>query len=285
MSTNQNQSAVSRCFDWIQYLLIGIFVLFLGILPFFVKDASGHQSVTAFLCLAVVAWIHGLKRYDLKTMLSWFLITWAVSWCYEQCSISYGFPFGNYHYNQAGPRIGDVPVTVMPSYFAMAYIAWTTSDAITRLFGGRIKGLMLFVQPCIAALTMSMYDLVTDPFNAPIKEQWVWHDGGEFFGVPVQNFLGWILCTYTFFQIFTLLIYYWEEKKGERISKAVVDTKQYWLLGLACHVVMGVREIALGITCTDHEEVYRSMLLLAIFTVIYTSIIAYINIKDRYQSA
>ena len=47
---------------------------------------------------------------------------------------------------------------------------------------------------------------------------------------------------------------------------------------------MGVREIVLGITCTDHEEVYHSMFLLAIFTVIYTSIIAYINIKDKYQS-
>jgi uncharacterized membrane protein len=40
---------------------------------------------------------------------------------------------------------------------------------------------------------MVSWDLTIDPMMSTINGNWVWHDGGSYFGVPVSNFLGWYL--------------------------------------------------------------------------------------------
>jgi|GEM_PF-3000210 putative membrane protein len=52
---------------------------------------------TAFIF--VLAVLHGVDWYGKKNMLFFFLITWAVSFTFENLSIAMGFPFGYYHYS------------------------------------------------------------------------------------------------------------------------------------------------------------------------------------------
>jgi putative membrane protein len=35
---------------------------------------------------------------------------------------------------------------------------------------------------------------------------WIWHHGGDYFGVPLVNFLGWYLTVYLFYQVFALYV-------------------------------------------------------------------------------
>ena len=45
---------------------------------------------------------------------------------------------------------------------------------------------------------MAVWDLVIDPIlSGPSVQAWVWETGGPYFGIPIQNYLGWLLTTFT----------------------------------------------------------------------------------------
>jgi uncharacterized membrane protein len=51
---------------------------------------------------------------------------------------------------------------------------------------------------------MVSWDLTIDPMMSTITGTWVWHNGGNYFGVPLSNFIGWYLMVYAFFHCFAL---------------------------------------------------------------------------------
>ena len=53
---------------------------------------------------------------------------------------------------------------------------------------------------------MVAWDLSFDPIFSTINHAWIWLDGGSYFGVPFSNFLGWLLTTFVFFQLFALYL-------------------------------------------------------------------------------
>jgi uncharacterized membrane protein len=62
-----------------------------------------------------------------------------------------------------------------------------------------LAGLLSLATPAIASFIMVSWDLTIDPMMSTITGNWVWHNGGSYFGVPVSNFLGWYLTVYVFF--------------------------------------------------------------------------------------
>jgi putative membrane protein len=46
----------------------------------------------------------------------------------------------------------------------------------------------------VAAMAITAWDVVMDPGMARAGN-WTWEDGGSYFGVPVQNYIGWVLTT------------------------------------------------------------------------------------------
>lgn len=230
------------------------------------------------LGLAALAWVHGSERYKMKEMVAWFVITWVVSNFFEALSIKTGFPFGYYHYNLPGPRIFDVPINVMLVYFAMAYVAWTISQIITGQYNRRLQGMQKFILPITAAIVMTMYDVAVDPINSTVKSLWVWHNQGEYFGVPIVNFFGWVLTVYVFMQLFALLIAGRDVLSGK--SNPMVNRKIYWTEAVIFHSILGFKFIALAVTAADHVEIYRSMGLVSLFTVIFVAFLAFVNIRN-----
>lgn len=53
---------------------------------------------------------------------------------------------------------------------------------------------------------MVSWDLSSDPINATIYHAWIWLEGGSYFGVPFSNFMGWLLTTFVFLQLFALYL-------------------------------------------------------------------------------
>jgi putative membrane protein len=50
----------------------------------------------------------------------------------------------------------------------------------------------------VSAAVMTAWDLVIDPIlSGPSVKAWIWETGGPYFGIPIQNFLGWLLTTFT----------------------------------------------------------------------------------------
>ncbi len=52
---------------------------------------------------------------------------------------------------------------------------------------------------------MTAWDAVIDPYlSGPTVNAWVWEDGGPYFGIPIHNFLGWIITTFTIYTIYRI---------------------------------------------------------------------------------
>ena len=54
---------------------------------------------------------------------------------------------------------------------------------------------------------MTSWDLVVDPVRVQ-SGQWVWEARGQYFGVPLQNYLGWWLTTFVTFILFLSITRY-----------------------------------------------------------------------------
>lgn len=85
-----------------------------------------------------------------------------------------------------------------------------------------------FVVPCVAAVVMTAWDLAMDPVWMNIDHAWVWRDGGGYFGVPFSNYCGWILTTWTFYQIFAV----WLSRQPRRVRMAGWNRLAVLLYGL-----------------------------------------------------
>lgn len=166
------------------------------------------QSVDYFLATAfifVLAVLHGVDRYGKKNMLIFFLITWAVSFTFENLSIATGFPFGYYHYSPS-LRMMTVPIIIIFAYFAVGYLSFALAHVLTGQYARKLQGKQVFLVPLIAAFIMVIWDLTIDPLSSTLHGMWVWTNPGAYFGVPVSNFFGWFLVVYIFFQIFALYL-------------------------------------------------------------------------------
>jgi uncharacterized membrane protein len=189
----------------ILWTFVGLFVV-LSVL----RSVPGLVPVKLVAPLATLlstafALIHGCVQYRLRNMLVFVLICLVVSNALENLSILAGFPFGHYHYTDSlGPRLFLVPLLIGPAYFGMGYLSWTLARLILGDTGGTT--VRVFAVPVVASFLMVSWDLSFDPRASTVSQNWVWHDGGSYFGVPFSNFLGWYGTVYLFLQIFALYL-------------------------------------------------------------------------------
>jgi len=166
-------------------------------------------SVTALhlVVMAAFALLHAAQRYGWKGAVAFATICLVVSNIFENLGVATGFPFGNYHYTDAlGPKLGYVPLMIGPAYLGVGYMSWVIGTILVGDVKRGAGALSTFATPFIAAFVMVLWDLSLDPGAATDGKWWIWHDGGGFFGVPLQNFLGWYLTVFVFMQLFALYL-------------------------------------------------------------------------------
>ncbi|KFC62012.1 carotene biosynthesis associated membrane protein [Devosia sp. LC5] len=237
--------------------------------------------------LLVVTTIHALRRYSLTTFLVFAVIAFVVSNGYENLSILTGFPFGNYYYTDVlGPKLFLVPVLIAPAYFAAGYFAWSIAHILLGLFGPDPRGRDVVFVPVIASLVMVMWDMVMDPINATIGRTWVWEDGGSYFGVPVSNYLGWLLCVYTIFQLFAFYLAWRSRGATAQQDSQPVFGRSYWYqaiipfftisLALILRVFADGGRVVADPTgyAWSTTHIYESMTLVAIFTMWFVCLLS-----------
>ena len=157
----------------------------------------------------VVACVHAALSYGWKDALVLLAICLAVTFAMENIGAATGLPFGHYHFEVGSnlPHVGAIPVIVGPLWFGMGYFAWVVAG--TLLGGARVRlsrNIELIALPIVAAFVMTQWDVVMDPPVSTISKAWIWHDGGAHFGVPLSNYLGWLLTSWLFYQVFALYL-------------------------------------------------------------------------------
>ena len=184
---------------------------------------GGIGIKTLFMMLFSV--FHAAYVLGWRHTLLFFGITVAVSWGYEHAGVETGLIYGAYHYTDAlGLKLGHVPIIIPIAWFMMIYPSYIIANLIA---GGRQKVMMIRGNKSnsnnnysnnrttllqilglsfLSAVIMTAWDLVVDPYlSGPAERAWIWEDGGQYFGVPLHNFGGWLLTTFTIYFLFQLL--------------------------------------------------------------------------------
>ena len=165
---------------------------------------GGLNSLTVMLLLFSL-W-HASFALGVRLTLAFFAITAVTSWIFEEVGVATGLVYGPYHYTATlGPWLGSVPILIPLAWFMMVYPSYVLANLIVDGWpvgtpGGRghLVGLAL-----LGALVMTAWDLVVDPvLSGPTFGAWVWEGGGPYFGVPVQNYLGWIATTFCVYVLY-----------------------------------------------------------------------------------
>ena len=225
--------------------------------------------------------VHGSKRYGWDNLFAFFTITFLISWSSEAASIAIGFPFGGFHYTELlGSKIGAVPIAVPPAYFVAGYLAWTMSTLFLADLGAGIERPNLFLVPFIASFVMVMWDFCLDPIRSTIDGAWVWEDGGAYYGVPISNYAGWYLTVFVIFQVFALYLYRFS--RNERVPQ----NRIYWYLVPTMYLGLGVEFLLNPFFQSTNLEIYWSVFLGCILTMVFTSILNIILVsrldKERF---
>ncbi len=238
----------------------------------------GIPIAVVLLISVAFALIHGAVRYGWTGILAFVVICLVVSNVLENTSILTGFPFGHYNYTDAlGPKLFLVPLLIGPAYFASGYFAWVIGNILVGELRRGSSVVLTVAVPFISAFVMVMWDLTFDPRASTIQHQWIWEQGGGYFGVPLTNYLGWFFTVYLFLELFALFVRF---RPG-----GVTDTKfprSHFAQALLMYAVMGLTPVltfAVGGSNTSVADasgvvwqtrsIAESMATVSIFTMIF----------------
>jgi uncharacterized membrane protein len=118
----------------------------------------------------------------------------ALSLGSELLGTSTGFPFGHYRYlSGLGYKIADlVPFTIPLSWFYLGFSAYIIARAGLEAVNFK-PWLRQVVAIAVGALCLTSWDFVLDPaMSQAAVPFWIWEQPGAFFGMPYQNFAGWM---------------------------------------------------------------------------------------------
>ena len=154
--------------------------------------------------------LHGARSLGCRRVALFLVLTLVISFIMEEVGVRTGLVFGPYHYSgQLGAKLGHVPLLIPLGWFMMIYPSWVVAQVL--LSGLNLRGLSSVALALIAALTMTGWDMVMDP-PMVARGNWIWEQGGPYFGVPLHNYFGWVLTTFLVYIAFALTD--WAKRDG-----------------------------------------------------------------------
>ena len=147
--------------------------------------------------------VFGAASIGWRRTLIFLVASAGISLASELVGTGTGYPFGNYEYTEGlGWKVlGRVPFSIPLSWFYVGLACLLVGERIAAERGWRPRGAFAVM---LGAYLLTVWDLVLDPAMAdpslPLRF-WVWHETGPYFGMPLQNLLGWIATGATFMAV------------------------------------------------------------------------------------
>ena len=239
------------------------------------------------------ALLHGAFLYGVRAALVLFVMSVTITFAVENVGAATGFPFGRYHFEVGGdlPHVGSIPIIVGPLWFGAGYFSWVVASILLDDADRRLdRPLNAVALPIVAAFVMTQWDLVMDPPESTIAKAWIWHDGGADFGVPLSNYLGWLLTSWLFFQAFALYLRHsavgWLRDTQQRRKLLLIAILFYVSAGLT-HVVPwlagnpGAVADAAGHVWQIHD-LRETTVAVMLFTMFFTAMLAMLRLMKEH---
>ncbi|MGP8024381.1 MAG: carotenoid biosynthesis protein [Methanobacterium sp.] len=160
-------------------------------------------SLSFFLIFAFVL-LHSSEVLGNKKTVIFFILAFLIGLFFEIEGVIYGeIGGGHYYYTAPSFFFGLVPFATPMSWVIIIYICYTIANLFLFGFNGdkpkKTNSLRYFIGlttllSVISGLIAVNLDMILDPVSvAPQVETWVWVGGGPYFGIPIGNFVGWVL--------------------------------------------------------------------------------------------
>ncbi len=171
-------------------------------------NTPGALSLLLGWVPVVFAFWHFIRWAGARTAILSFVAVVVVSFAGEALGVATGLVFGTYYYPDGplGPLVLGVPPLIQLQYFTMAYAALMIARAVSGSLTSAVRGWGVVWVSAMAAFAQTLLDLSSDPWHSTVLGQWVWPDGGAYFGVPFHNFVGWFVETLVFLLIIQWLL-------------------------------------------------------------------------------
>ncbi len=193
----------------ISVLLIVLNVLLGMRIPFSVGFLVGYVGAS----LVFVVW-HAVVSKGWKRSLLMFGLSFIMAFAAEALGVNFGLVFGHYYYTSAlGISLFGVPFLAALAWEPIVYAAFCLSDVLAgrldALPGSPARRLSPLWIAALGALATTAWDMMIDPI-AVSQGWWVWENGGPYVpylsnGVPISNFLGWLLVAYLINLVYRLV--------------------------------------------------------------------------------
>ena len=150
--------------------------------------------------------VHGAMIWGWLNTITFVIISFFIGVFIEIIGTKTGLIFGGkYEFNlklSPGPSISGIPLIIPLSWSGLTYMILNYCELV---FGGSFNSLSnqnitLLLLPSIL---MVLLDLILDPI-AVDEKRWSWKKPGAYYGIPLLNFVGWLLTTFLILFIFQL---------------------------------------------------------------------------------
>lgn len=199
-----------RILLWLSILFLALFfyqtVLILVFKPLLALPDLTGGLVGNTLLLVLFSLFHSAYALGWRNTLVFLAIAAIVSWGFEEVGVLSGAVYGAYHYTAVlGIKLGEVPLLIPLAWFMMIYPSYVIANFIARgeaTGSPKSFGALAWIS-LLSAGVMTAWDLVVDPLlSGPSVGAWVWEKGGPYFDIPLRNFFGWMLTTFTVYFLY-----------------------------------------------------------------------------------
>jgi len=205
---------------------------------------GGLTTLTAIMALFSLT--HAWYSVGGRLTAAFFTLSAAIAWALEEFGVVTGLLYGGYHYTSyLGARLGEVPILIPLAWFMMIYPSYVIANlVVARRAAGTPAGWSPLIRlAAVSAVVMTVWDLVIDPIlSGPDVRAWVWESGGAYFGVPVQNYFGWLVTTFAVYLAYRAL----EQRLGPS-SGGPIDWRVA-AMPVAAYGLMLFGDLASGVT-------------------------------------
>ncbi|MGQ4873638.1 MAG: carotenoid biosynthesis protein [Promethearchaeia archaeon] len=227
-SKNTNAKNVFRVMILAIFVLSFIVIIISVINPCILENNVEFWMFLLFSLMIILFLSHSFQVRTVKSSIIFLIFTFIFSLFMEIIGSNYGIPFGKYHYTENIPiHIWGVPIFVPLTWYMIIYLSLQISYIILPLDSEEFNKLKKLYKDTsysiLTALITTAWDVILDPV-AVGRENWVWEEKGQYFGIPLTNFLGWFVVAFIVSFIFLSLF---ENQKDLKFDDLELDIKWF----------------------------------------------------------
>jgi uncharacterized membrane protein len=163
------------------------------------KDLEMVGTLFIVVTSTAFAFSHLYVSRGARAALSMLVLCFLIAGSLEMLSVQTGVPYGWYSYSEKlGPGLAGVPLLV-PLCWQM--MAWNAASVAKLIVPKRWPKAAIIP---LAALALTAWDVFLDP-QMVRAGLWTWARHGEYVGIPLENYAGWLLTALILFYGFSRL--------------------------------------------------------------------------------